>query len=205
MSNAYDSVVSLGYNCEVEFQLERIGLRERHPLFAWMFVPLHSLTGVIANKLMDLASPENVVINEDGSNILYDKRFQVYYHGPKELTKDHPRAARLLEIFSQGVNVAANGFCANAQSSARTLYILKVENASSREDVERLETAIETVFPQHDFQLAVVRERADSNAKSPRSRISQHFVERFAPIEEAYAGLVEDWDQVFREIGLAAP
>lgn len=122
---AYDAIVSLGYNCEVEFQLERIGLRERQPVFAWMFVLLPSLTRIVADGLAGLGEPAHMVFRPDEATMIYDDFYDCAYHRPKELTPDHPRAARLMQIFQQSVRSAADGFNKNACSRNRTLYLLK--------------------------------------------------------------------------------
>lgn len=169
----FNEYVSLGSNCEVAFQLDRVAPLRRKHLFDWKVTPLSALLDLLENRFAGIA--ESVVPGEhDGMTM--DARYGFQFHN-QPVHQEREKCAYLSERFMS--------------PDGRRCYILKPQTPPSDCDLILLRRLLDRF--DHDYALVVLRRPDD-----PASAIcDSHVLRFFAPNHAANEGDEAGYDDLF--------
>lgn len=60
--NKFDCIINLGYDCQVAYHYDRMGLRSFSGPFDWFMIPLSALLGILSNDFRDYFAYNNLKI-----------------------------------------------------------------------------------------------------------------------------------------------
>lgn len=199
----YDHIVSLGYNCEIAYQLfKHNGFLESN-LFAWTLIPsLETLISVLTNL--------NQIGSEDyeSNGIMYIcNKTKICFHGKTDLKKfgnDPERVRKDKEELRPRVVFLREKFISVAQENSRKLYILKVR--SSETDVEQKIDEIRGLLDRRNngfFDLLFVPEETFLKTLSLTETDGFHIrpVSEYAPDDAVTSKhhSFKEWQRIFDE------
>lgn len=202
----YDTIVSLGYNCEISFRIEDyFGTLDSMP-FSWSLVvnrdkfveallnPEEMLSGTVTladNKMLSCDKTELRFHPRRSILPLYNYTEQQIEEAVKEL-KD--RVAHLVDKY--------NSLC---NSEKNTVFIIKVENKEdNKEYIEKVYKALKKRYLSGKFTLVVVMEKR-AVTEDINSLASEHIkiykLKKFAPPKYTnILGDVKGWRKLFYEL-----
>lgn len=200
----YDHIMSLGYNCEIAYQLFKHNRFLESNLFAWTNIP--SLDTLI-DVLGDLSA-----IGRDGylaGNELYrDAATDIGFHGrarPSELANDPAAAAEDVRELTGRVAFLKDKFVNAARDGKTKLYVVKIRGDETDvfEKLNRLRSRLTALTNGDRYDLLVVTEEKLSAILRPTDGDGVYYraVPFFAP-DESVAGKHKNfkaWQRIFDE------
>ncbi|MBO4643376.1 MAG: hypothetical protein J5716_02075 [Alphaproteobacteria bacterium] len=199
----YDHIVSLGYNCEIAYQLFRHNGFLESNLFAWASIPsLQTLISAL-NDLNQIGSQDYVP-----DDIMYIcNKTKIKFHGKTDLKKfgNDPELVRKdkEELYSR-VAFLRDKFISVAEENSRKLYILKVK--SSETDVEQKIDEIRGLLSRRNngsFDFLFVPEEAFAKTLSLTEKDGFYIrtVSEYAPDSAVTSKFrsFKEWQRIFDE------
>lgn len=201
----YDHIISLGYNCEVSYQLFKHNKFLESNLFAWAGIPsLQVLLTVLPN--IELVGSEDYA-GPDSSVMYTCNATKVRFHGktsPKEI-QNNPECYRAdkEEIISR-IAFLKSKFISVVNENSHKLFILKVK--STETDIDKKIDDIQLLLSRINngsFDLLVVLEEAFAQ-KLPllkKSNLYIRTVSSFAPDNAVTSKHLnfKEWQRIFDE------
>lgn len=207
-ANMYDVVTSLGYNCEISFRIENfLGHLEAMP-FSWSYEN---------DRILFLDALENIELLFQGpvklmdDNMICCERFNIKFHPRYSvlLRVGHPTEESYEECVRElrdRLDHLKSKFIDLLNSNKRTLFIVKVENNNTQDDVlyiKRLETVLKKIYASKNFKLLVVLEQTAKNVlydELETEFIAVRYLKKFAPKKHTDTmGDTYGWFKILRE------
>ena len=204
----YDTVVGLGYNCEISFRLENFFEHINAMPFSWAYVLERETFPQVLEQIEPLFAGEVRLLEDhmilcENTNIKFHPRYEILHkdgavteEGLKEAVEElKSRVAHLkkkhLELF---------------QSDKRTLFLLKVENKGETENIAYIKNVAEALsktYSSGNYTLVVLLEKAamtpgigEMESKQIKIRVLKHFAPRK---HTDIAGDVRGWYRILQE------
>lgn len=208
----YDHIISLGYNCEIQFRFYKYFKFEETSLFNWSYI----------NSIDDLIKVINnlSLIGKKGyeqPNPLYAcKETNIKFHGKAKWKKikDNPELIdKDLNDLAERVDYLKEKFIKTLQSDSKKLYIYKVRQTDISEDIDNkiseLKKALEIQAGRGiiRFDLLIISEEKNKKFFREINNYIFRTVKYFAPDEEVTSKkyLNNGWDEIFDEFYTKKP
>lgn len=196
----FDHYVSLGINCEVDFQFRRVlAGHEESGYFATGMTRLGTLLSLLNSGFAGICQPENLVytgITSLVKDVAYDYTFHWVGPGIEEVSNPDTEAfvrnsGRLHYLAAKFRRIAASG------DSIAFFYACHDE--SPYEPLVQVAELLETRYGAENFKLIVVQtiDKLESDWEHPR--LHNRYVERFAPWGNVIDASERCWDRIFAE------
>lgn len=216
---SYDRLISLGLNCEITYQLNKIFGSVESSLFHWANVPAKELISTLKNPALIFS---HKIIEVPETNMWRCAVTSISFHGahlPEELLDENGKRDKekirmeLKDIFSR-IDYLRDKFCVTARSKESKLYILglnpdlcyNIEPVSFIQDLfETLQTVAENA------SLLVIAEENARTKLSPLDNDKDLFVRylnTFAPgdkVTNPYYVDLKHAKEIFSEFVPARP
>ncbi len=201
----YDHILSLGYNCEIAYQLfKHNGFLESN-LFAWALIPSLQTT-ISALSDLDGIGAEDYQ-GPDGCIMYSCNKTQIRFHGkssPKEYRDDPDFFRKDKEELRSRISFLKRKFVSVSQEDGKKLYVLKIK--STETDVEQKIKELFSLLERQNkgsFDLLVVLEEAFEKTLSLTERDNFHIrtVSSYAPdyaVTSKYP-FFKQWQRIFDE------
>ena len=187
--------ISLGYNCEVAFQLQRSAHQNASSFFDWGIFELESICYLIENRFAKILLAEN--LEWDSRNSLFFKRlFRYSFHGPwlDGNPSDDSDFYCKLDIYRNKCMYLSNRFL---NPDRPRVYFYKNSGDVSPHLVVRIVKLLQDISS--NFHLVLLRnaEQRILNINSPI--VYERILNRFAPEGNARDSHVASWNKVLTE------
>lgn len=169
----FDEYVSLGLNCEVAFQLDRVALERRKHFFDWKITPHAALRSLLENRFAGVAA---TVAPGEHDGMTMDARYGFQFHN-QPVHQEREKCAYL-----------ANRFLS---PDGRRCYILKPESGAAERDIQALCYQLDRF--DRDYKLVVLRRPNGPNLAGE----TVHMLDFFAPVHAANEGDVAGYNRLF--------
>lgn len=176
----FDEYVSLGFNCEVAFQLDRVAPARRKHFFDWKITPLAALRLLLENRFADVAQ---TVAPGDHDGMTMDSRYGFQFHN-QPVHQEREKCAYLADRF--------------LSPDGRRCYILKPESGATERDIKDIRGLLDRF--DEGYELVVLRRPDDLNLAGETA----HTLRFFAPLHAANEGDVAAYDRLFARFPLYA-
>lgn len=187
----YDTVISLGYNCEVSFRLENFFEKINSMPFSWAYVMNRELFPQALEHIDDLLEQDIQLLPD---NMIQCNTFQIKFHPrydillPDGKMTDESFDCALSEL-RQRVNHLKNKHKELMLSNNRSLFIMKVEDRGEADGISYIKDVYQVLEKQYhskNFVLLVVLEETAiteglRNLESDRLKVRS--LKRFAPVK----------------------
>ena len=183
----FDEYVSLGFNCEIAFQLQRRLGREPAGFFNWRITEADALLSLLRSDFADLLRPEAIGPGENVA-MLTDRTHGYQLHVPACMVAERAKMEHLASRFRDPIG--------------RRCYILKPrpETGMTRGQVAALISLLDAIDP--DFHLVVLQQEQRQTLLP--DRVSEHVLDFFAPMHAADQGDEAGYDRLFDAFPLYA-
>ena len=204
--NFYEQIISLGYNCEVQFRFYKYFKYEETSLFNWSYIK--NLDDLI-RVLNDLS-----LIGKQG----YKQTVPLYtcietnisFHGKakwKKIKDNQELIEKDIQDLSEKNNYLKEKFINTLKSNSKKLYIYKVKNSDITENINdkiiELKKTLETLEggASAGFNLLIVAEEKYANFFKNQNEYIFRTVKYFAPDNDVTSKKYLDngWDEIFDE------
>lgn len=205
----YDSVVSLGYNCEISFRLENFfGKIDAMP-FSWSYVLERELFPAVLENVEKLFSGEVRLLEDrmilcENTNIKFHPRYEILQ---KNGTITAESLAEAVQELKSRVAHLKKKYTELVSSDKCTLFLIKVEDKGQEDNVRYIRAvteALKKVYCSGKFTLVVLVEK---EALTPGlleledEQVKVRGLKRFAPRKHTdIAGDVKGWYRILREM-----
>lgn len=158
----YDHIISLGYNCEVAYNLFKHNRFLESNLFAWTYIPSWQTTIETLSNI-DLIGSEG--FSGPDESIMYTcNATKIRFHGKtkrKEFQNDPSKYQTDKEELISRVSFLKNKFVSVVQENTKKLYIVKIRSQETNIE-EKIETLMSLLKAQNNgqFDLLVILEEA---------------------------------------------
>ncbi len=205
-NNCYNHIISLGYNCEVQFRFYKYFKFEETNLFNWSFI--NTIDDLI-RVLNDLS-----LIGKSGfkqTAPLYTCiETNISFHGKAKWKKikDNPELIQKdIEDLSERLNYLKEKFIKTLKSNDSKLYIYKIKNSDISENINEkileLHKTLETLEggASSGFNLLVITEEKYAKLFKNNDKYIFRTVRYFAPDNDVTSNSYLDngWDEIFDE------
>jgi len=193
--SVFDEYVSLGYNCEVAFQLRRALGRDESGFFNWGIFDIDSLIALIESRFEGAFCLGQRGWDES-NQLARETHYRFSFHGPWRPGRplDDPQFAEGLVAHRTKVKHLADRF---PNHQGRRLYLCRPACTQPAEKVERLAKLLSRITP--DATLVLMRLSCESSSNARHPMIAERILERAAPADAAEDGHAPSWDAVFAE------
>jgi hypothetical protein len=193
----YSEYVSLGYNCEVGFQIRRVLGREDSSFFNWNITHMAQLKSLLASRFSGILKPDNLEQHADGGLVL-DKSHGHLFHSPFATPNpfEDDKFEAHLEEYRNKTNYLIDKFY--DVSGKRRCYFYKSEVDVDRKDCTYVRDEL-AKLGNDDFSLVILRHRDLTEDPWGEDQIYLRYLRRLAPWDDAADGHIDSWDAVFRE------
>lgn len=208
----YDHIISLGYNCEIQFRFYKYFKFEETSLFNWSYInSIDDLIKVINNPSL---------IGKQGyeqPNPLYTcKETNIKFHGKAKWKKikDNPELIdKDLNDLAERVDYLKEKFIKTLQSDSKKLYIYKVRQTDISEDIDKKISELKKALKIQAgegiarFDLLIISEEKNKKFFREINNYIFRTVKYFAPDEEVTSKkyLNNGWDEIFDEFYTKKP
>lgn len=204
----YDTVISLGYNCEVSFRLENFLGKINSMPFSWAYVMKRELFPQALEHIDDLLGQDVWLLPD---NMIQCNTFLIKFHPRYDILladgkmTDESFECALSEL-RQRVNYLKHKHKELMLSDKRSLFIMKVEDRGEADNIGYIKAVYQVLEKQYrsgNFVLLVVLEKAAvteglRNLESDRLKLRS--LKRFAPVKHTDTmGDVIGWWKLLRE------
>ncbi len=174
-TESYDQIVSLGYSCQVAFQLEHNGVRTLAHPFDWFHTPIESLLKFIANEGKNFFDLDKIYVM--GAYPGDPARLQVYdtvygiisYHD----FLSFPHLSNYAEIKAK-YDKRIKRFFNLLQSNQRVLF---VRQDVSKEQAEYLDEVLHSTYPNLSYTLIAINNTEEYKTPWNSPRIENFYME----------------------------
>jgi hypothetical protein len=207
----YDAYVSLGFNCEAGLQFQRIGYQSGS-FFRFTYSSYQATCDLIKNDFADVYLRENLIPLGGKMRMVREVKYDLSFHSD---LPSLPDAITGTEVFSTGpdfdrlyrqefekVRYLAGKWESLMVSSQRVLYVIKHEGGQGRARGEELLGLFNAKYPQHDFRILYLQTEEQKEPDWGVPRLTNRYLPRFSPIEDAHDGDIQGWDRIFAEFPL---
>lgn len=201
----YEHIASLGYNCEIAYQLFKHNRFLESNLFAWASIP--SLDTLI-DVLGDLSAIGRDGYRFSGSQLYCDAATGIGFHGrakSSELANDPAAAREDVRELTDRVAFLKDKFVKTARDGKTKLYVVKIRGGETDvfEKLNRLRSRLTALTNGDGYDLLVVTEEKLSAVLRPTDGGGVYYraVPFFAP-DESVAGKHKNfkaWQRIFDE------
>lgn len=191
----FDQYVSLGYNCEVGFQIRRLLGHDETSYFSWGIFHIDSIIALIEEKFCGVFNHDSLAWDKS-HQLSRETKFDFAFHGPwltghpindpefeRELSEHRQKAAHLAQKF--------------LRPGGNRLYIYKPICTQPKEKIDRLAQLLANISPQSTMVLLRLGYETSSNATHPM--IVERVLEHAAPADAADMAHEPSWDRLFAE------
>lgn len=204
----YDTVISLGYNCEVSFRLENFWGKINSMPFSWAYVMKRELFPQALEHIDDLLEQDIQLLPD---NMIQCNTFQIKFHPRYDILladgkmTDESFECALSEL-CQRVNHLKHKHKELMLSDKRSLFIMKVEDRGEADNIGYIKAVYQVMEKQYrsgNFVLLVVLEKAAvteglRNLESDRLKLRS--LKKFAPVKHTdIMGDVMGWWKLLGE------
>jgi SAM-dependent methyltransferase len=201
----FDEYISLGWNCEVAFQVRRVLGRDDASFFNWGIFEIDSLISLIEARFEGTFNADAIAWDAD-YQLPRDHNFDFAFHGPWgfELHDDPAFLIKLQAHQAKAAHLARRFLTPRG----RRLYLYKPPYTMPTEKVERLAELLAEITP--DATMAIFRLAHESSSNATHPMLRERVLQRAAPVDDASDGHLASWDTVFAEfphraLGLRGP
>lgn len=207
--NKYKHVISLGYNCEVSFNIKRYCKNLESSLFSWAYV--FELKGLIKalNNLDDLFT-KNIA---DPSQLYEDRSYRIAFHGNTNyenlLNKDGSLNQEIVEKdlidCKSKINHLKTKFKKVLSSDSKKLFIYKLQKDvyNAHDDILELHKILSSMGQKFDLLIIVEEKMLNQYKKINEDNLYIRAVSEYNPEEKTDATtFFRDWDKIFKEFKL---
>lgn len=197
----YGHIISLGYNCEISFQLFRKNKFLESNLFAWAYIPSLKDT-LFTLKNLDLIGSEGF----SGPSPLYTcKKTHIGFHGKAgvKMLQENPalKEEDQNELIGR-ISFLREKFKETAKDGEKNLYIIKVkpEDLDAGDTLKAIyDYLVETV--KNDFDFLIIAEKKSSFALPMYKNLYVRFVNFFVPDDNVTTkdNDKKHWQRIFDE------
>lgn len=205
-SKFYKNIISLGYNCEIQFRFYNKFKYEETSLFNWSYI----------NSIKDLIQVLNdlSLIGKQGFRVsapLYTcNETNISFHGKAKWKKikDNPELIEKdIKDLGERLDYLKEKFVNTLKSNEKKLYIYKVKETDITNDINEkiieLKNALKTIEGKasSEFNLLIVAEEKYANYFKNTDEYIFRTVKYFAPDKEVTSKKYLDngWDDIFNE------
>jgi hypothetical protein len=191
----FDEYVSLGYNCEVGFQIRRILGHDEASYFSWGIFPIDSIIALIEAKFCGVFNRDSLAWDKS-HQLPRETTFDFAFHGPwhTDNPTNDPDFERALSEYRHKAAHLARKFL---RPGGNRLYIYKPICTQPKEKVDRLAQLLASISPQSTMVLLRLSYETSSNATHPM--IVERVLEHAAPADAVDRAHEPSWDRLFAE------
>ncbi len=201
MTQAFSHWVSLGFNCEVAFQMRRVLGRDSSSFFSWNITPLAALSSLLDSRFAGILQPGNLSDHGDGV-LVRDASHGYSFHSPFATPNPHddPAFAGKLAEFRVKVGYLLDKFAAIAASGEPVAYFHRTEEPDARAIGEHLMELLGRYHGEvRNFVLVLIQPQDRQEPDWATPRLANRYLRRLAPFDDAPDGHVQSWDRIFAE------
>jgi hypothetical protein len=197
----FDSYVSLGENCEIAFQMRRVLRRDESSFFGWNITSFSAFECLVDCDFQGIMQPENFRFHGSG-DLVRDLHCDYLFHSdfPRVANVDFAAFPEIIAAHRSKAQYLVEKFYETARTGGKVVYFYKtpVEDARDKAPgmVERLLKASEG---RENFRLVIVQTADRAEPDWNMNLVSNRYVRRFAPYDDAHDGHVSTWDRIFAE------
>ncbi len=202
----FDEIVSLGYNCEISFRIEDYFGKLNAMLFSWSYVlSREKFPDILRNTSLIFSEGETLcedhMIQCNRTGLKFHPRYSVL---PKvgEVSEEQYREA-VEELYSR-VRHLSEKFCDLCKSEKRTLFVIKLEDKGTEENVRfirMVKNALDEIYISQNYVLTVVTLKTTMTPELSAlqdEKIRIFSVKKFAPQKHTnIMGDVRGWYRLF--------
>lgn len=187
--------LSLGYNCEVAFQIRRRFGSEQSCFFDWGVFDIEAVLSLLESRFRGMLRPES--LSWDSINQLpHDSGHGYSFHAPwgkEEALSDREFSKKLSDHCNKAVHLAQKFL----NPEHPRIYFYKQQKHCSPERLLRLSEVLQDISP---ASILVLLRRPQQPATTARHPILlERVLKRFAPESDAKDADIASWDAVFDE------
>lgn len=205
----YNAYISLGNNCEAGLQFRRIQY-ENSSFFRFTYSPFKSTIELIKNDFKNVFLKENLVPLTD--TLVRDTKYGISFHSrlPSQVDSQGKRqflySSDFDELYNQDygkVLYLVNKWFRLVNSNTNTLYFIKDEKNTSRENAELLLNLFLKKYPDHNFSIVYLQLEQFREPDWGISRLFNRYFPKFAPRHNVPDTDIEAWNRLFFEFPLS--
>lgn len=190
-NEAYDTVISLGYNCETSFRLENFFGKINSMPFSWAYVMNRDLFPQALEEIDRLLEEEIQLLPD---HMILCKTFQIKFHPRYDILLPHGKMTddsfeQALSELRQRVEHLKSKHKELFLSDTRTLFILKVEGRGEKDAMRYIESVyrvLERQYRSGRFVLLAVLEKShitEGLKNLEQDRLKIRTLKKFAPVK----------------------
>lgn len=197
MSIIADHYVSVGRNCEVAFQFRRVLGFDESNFFNWNVTPLESLIALIRHDFSRIDKADHWTC--DGHpHLLRDTFYNFGFHWVGGNALEFRYSPELIEEQRKKNVYLANKFrTLMRDDSMKILFHITQESDAKNKLIEARDALVD--YGSKNFHIVAIQSRDRYDDDWSEDHLSNRYVARIAPDEDATDGHIDSWDAIFFE------
>jgi hypothetical protein len=197
MSLIADHYLSIGRNCEVGFQLKRVLGFEESNFFSWNVTYLDPLIALLESDFSEIARSENWV-SDGHAAMLRDSFYNYGFHWVgNDAVNFRERPDLIAEQISKNAYLVDKFRTVMRSDKVKVLFHVTKEHEVKARALRVREALLK--FGAKHFHIVVVQTEDRREGDWHEAHLSNRYIARLAPDEDAMDGHVDGWDSLFAE------
>ena len=196
---SHDTIINLGEDCQVAFQLTKHGLRNYALPFDALITSYEALYAILANKFEGFMAPDNFVfqVNEKNEKYILDKKYGI------KLIHDFKLNEHFLSDYEEIASKYERRIARLFEQISAAEYPLFIRKRITKEQAIELRTLLHTMRNGKPFLLVVLNDNKDGASLEHWNFESVCNFHLKQPDPYFWEGDTQAWKEIFIALGLS--